>query len=66
MSPRQRQRAAHHLTISEREEISRGLIAGTSLRQLALTLMVERDDADDAYQTAAGQSMRRTTGVRGP
>ena len=38
IAPRQRRRAARHLSISEREEISRGLIAGTSLRQLAVML----------------------------
>ncbi len=38
IAPRQRRRAARHLSISEREEISRGLIAGKSLRQLAVML----------------------------
>ena len=36
--PRQRRRSAHQLRIDEREEISRGLIAGVSLRRIATGL----------------------------
>lgn len=38
IGPRQRRRSAHQLRIDEREEISRGLIAGISLRQIATGL----------------------------
>lgn len=37
-TPPQRVRAANHLTLAEREEISRGLCAGNSMRQIALQL----------------------------
>lgn len=33
--PKQRRRSAHQLRIDEREDISRGLMAGVSLRQIA-------------------------------
>ena len=36
--PRTRTRCAHTLTLAEREDISRGLVAGTSMRQLAKQL----------------------------
>ncbi|WP_066272422.1 IS30 family transposase [Hydrogenophaga palleronii] len=38
IAPRQRCRTAHHLRVDEREEISRGLMAGVSLRQIAAAL----------------------------
>ena len=38
--PAQRQRSARHLTLAQREEISRGLAAGKSLRSIAADLQV--------------------------
>lgn len=38
IKPKQRRRSAHQLRIDEREEISRGLIAGVSLRRIATGL----------------------------
>jgi IS30 family transposase len=38
MAPPERIRCARHLSLTEREEISRGLVAGKSLRQIALLL----------------------------
>ena len=38
--PAQRQRSARHLTLAQREEISRGLAAGKSLRSIAVDLQV--------------------------
>lgn len=38
IAPRQRRRSVHQLQIDEREEISRGLMAGVSLRQIATGL----------------------------
>lgn len=38
MAPRERARAAHALTLAEREEISRGLVAGKSVRVMARQL----------------------------
>jgi DNA-binding MarR family transcriptional regulator len=38
LRPRARRRAARHLTLAEREEISRGLVAGDGVRALARRL----------------------------
>lgn len=38
IAPRARSRCARHLSLTEREEISRGLVAGQSLRQIAQRL----------------------------
>ena len=38
ISPRPRRRAARALTLEEREEISRGVVAGYSIRRIARTL----------------------------
>jgi IS30 family transposase len=64
VAPRPRSRAESHLSASEREEISRGLMAGHSIRALARQLgrspstvsrEIERNGGRDAYRAAAAE-----------
>jgi len=62
MAPPKRARCARHLSLAEREEISRGLVAGRSLRQIALLLgrpvstisrEIRRNGGGQAYRASA-------------
>lgn len=62
IQPRARVRSERHLSLAEREEISRGLVAGRSLRSIALELgrpactisrEVQRNGGMQAYRAAA-------------
>lgn len=63
--PVQRKRSARHLTLTQREEISRGLTAGKSLRSIAADLQVAastvsreiaRNDGAEAYRALKADS----------
>ena len=65
VAPRPRTRAQTHLSATEREEISRGLMAGHSIRGLARQLgrspstvsrEIERNGGRDAYRAAAADN----------
>lgn len=62
--PRVRQRSQRHLTLVEREEISRGLVAGRSLRSIAgalgrpastISREVQRNGGLEGYRAAAAE-----------
>jgi IS30 family transposase len=62
IAPRERSRCARHLSLTEREEISRGLVAGQSLRQIGLQLgrsastisrEIRRNGGAQAYRASA-------------
>ena len=64
IQPPDRRRSARQLTLSEREEISRGLVAGRSLRSIAADLgrsastisrEVQRNGGAQAYRAAAAE-----------
>jgi hypothetical protein len=56
-----RHRAAHALTLAEREEVSRGLAAGTSLRQIAQALQrAPSTISREVARNASSQSYRAT------
>ena len=57
VAPRQRNRAARHLSMAEREEISRGLVAGMSVRSLAKQL--------DRCASTISREISRNGGVDG-
>ncbi|HEY9511487.1 MAG TPA: IS30 family transposase [Rhodanobacter sp.] len=73
VAPRQRVRSARHLSEQEREEISRGLVAGTSVRQLARQLgrspstisrEICRNGGAQAYRAAAADQRARKQAQR--
>lgn len=73
IQPRARLRSQKHLTLSEREEISRGLVAGRSLRRIALELgrpactisrEVQRNGGKQAYRAAAAEQCAWTRAAR--
>ena len=64
IAPRARVRSPQHLSLAEREEISRGLVAGRSLRSIALELgrppstisrEVKRNGGPQAYRATAAE-----------
>lgn len=66
IQPRVRVRAQRHLTLAEREEISRGLVAGRSLRSIGRQLgrpastisrEVQRNGGPQAYRAAAAEGL---------
>lgn len=71
--PVQRQRSTRHLTLTQREEISRGLAAGKSLRSIAADLHVAastvsreiaRNDGAVAYRALKAESRAERNGRR--
>jgi IS30 family transposase len=73
VAPRQRTRAGHHLSASEREEISRGLVAGQSVRALAnqlgrspstISREIQRNGGRDAYRAQAAEERAWSCAVR--
>lgn len=73
IAPRKRHRAAHHLKLTEREEISRGLSAGRSLRAIARQLNREpstvsreiaRNGGPKAYRAAHADQCAWQRGAR--
>lgn len=71
--PVQRKRSARHLTLTQREEISRGLAAGKSLRSIAADLQVAtstvsreiaRNDGAVAYRALKAESRAERNGRR--
>jgi IS30 family transposase len=64
VAPRERCRAERHLSVFEREEVSRGLVAGLSIREIARGLQrsastisreIERNGGRDKYRAAAAE-----------
>ncbi len=73
LRPRERRRAARHLTLAEREEISRGLVAGDGVRALARRLgrapstisrELERRGGAAGYRAAAADAEAWACGRR--
>lgn len=73
IQPRARVRSQRHLTLAEREEISRGLVMGRSLRNIALELgrpvstvsrEVQRNGGTQAYRAAAADHCAWTRAAR--
>lgn len=73
IQPRARVRSHHHLTLAEREEISRGLVAGKSLRSIARDLErpastisreVQRNGGAQAYRAVAADQCAWTRAAR--
>ena len=73
LCPVQRKRSARHLTLTQREEISRGLAAGKSLRSIAADLQVAastvsreiaRNDGAAAYRALKAESRAERNGRR--
>ena len=73
IQPRARVRSQHHLTLAEREEISRGLVAGQSLRSIARDLErpastisreVQRNGGAQAYRAVAADQCAWTRAAR--
>ena len=73
VAPRQRTRASAHLSAQEREEISRGLVAGSSVRALARQLgrspstisrEIERNGGRKEYRAAAADQRAWRTSER--
>ena len=73
LRPRERRRAARHLTLAEREEISRGLVAGDGVRALARRLgrasstisrELERRGGAPGYRAAAADAEAWVCGRR--
>jgi len=73
MAPPERTRCARHLSLAEREEISRGLVAGKSLRQIALQLdrpastisrEIRRNGGGHAYRASAADQAAWSRGER--
>ena len=73
VAPRQRTRASAHLSAQEREEISRGLVAGSSVRALARQLgrspstisrEIERNGGRKQYRAAAADQRAWRTSER--
>jgi IS30 family transposase len=73
IAPPVRVRSPRHLTLAEREEISRGLVAGRSLRSIARDLErsastisreVERNGGAQAYRAAASEKLAWTRAAR--
>jgi IS30 family transposase len=73
IAPPLRTRSARHLSLAEREEISRGLVAGLSLRRIALQLdrpvctisrEVNRNGGPKAYRAVAADQCAWRRGAR--
>lgn len=73
IAPPPRVRSQHHLSLAEREEISRGLVAGLTLRSIALQLdrpactisrEVKRNGGPKAYRAAAADQCAWTRAAR--
>jgi IS30 family transposase len=73
IAPPPRTRAQRHLTLHDREEISRGLVAGRSLRSIALDLgrpastvsrEVHRNGGTQVYRAAAAEQSAWTRAAR--
>lgn len=73
IEPRKRHRAAHQLTLQEREEISRGLSAGRTLRELArqinrapstISREIARNGGPQAYRAARAERCAWKRGAR--
>ena len=73
IQPHIRVRSQRHLTLSDREEISRGLVAGRSLRSIALELgrpastisrEVQRNGGPQAYRATAAEQCAWTRAAR--
>jgi IS30 family transposase len=73
IAPPVRVRSQRHLSLAEREEISRGLVAGRSLRSIArhlersastISREVERNGGAQAYRAAASEKLAWTRAAR--